>query len=54
MGGGYGGGSGKISSHVAFPLSWDLAQYSTEGQRLGSSAPRWLYRLYAVLVHDQP
>ena len=30
---GYGGGSsGKISSHVAFDMSWDVTQYSTEGQ----------------------
>ncbi|EOD03769.1 hypothetical protein EMIHUDRAFT_69418, partial [Emiliania huxleyi CCMP1516] len=48
-----GGGSGKISAHVAFPATWQLARYSAARTRLGvEQTPPLPYQLYAVVCHD--
>ena len=47
-----GGGSGKISAHVAFPLCWNVTSFTSAYSKHGDSAPQLSYLLYAVLVHE--
>jgi len=52
FGGGFGGGSGKITSHVAFPVLWDVTASTSAYNCDAASAPQIRYTLYAVLVHE--